>query len=314
MPADDRSISEFPIAQQLLNTALVLVSNEDGQGGYDSYKATLTELGRVVLETQYTQDLGNMDVFTAIKNCRTLSGASDPTSQQGADGQLYVKYQTVNNVTSVTGLFVKLSGEWVEISTGGGGDVGIECTQAQYDAWEQAGTLFADTNYYITDGQSGGGVTIDDTTASSSTVYSSDKVEDLLSDKQDATDNSLTTTDKTIVGAINEVNSGLSDVKAYRCKYDYTSWGTSKGSEFTHVPFFRIQIDLDYYIASNGGDYINIRNIRTGTTQGGQIPSGQTSVSVTVDGYTFTKNVSEGKQNLVITTSTSKPIFIEYYL
>ena len=131
---------------------------------------------------------------------------------------------------------------------------------------------------------------------------------------QPKTDNTLSTTDKTVVGAINELKSGLSGVQAYRCKYDYTAWGTSKASEYTHVPFFRVQIDLDYYIASNGGDYINIRNIRTGTTQSGQIPSGQTSVSVTVDSYTFTKNVSDGKQNLTITTSSNKPIFIEYYL
>ena len=206
MPAsEDRPISEFPIALQLTNRALVFLSAPDGLGGYDSVHAELTEIGRIVLETQYTQDLGNMDVFTAIKNCRVLSGTTTPTSAQGADGQLYVKYQTVSNVDEVVGLYVKLNGEWVEISTGGsGGDVGIECTQAQYDAWEQAGTLLEDTNYYITDGQSGGGVVIDDTTASSTTVYSSDKVEDLLSDKQDATDNSLDTTDKTIVGAINE--------------------------------------------------------------------------------------------------------------
>lgn len=186
MPVEDRAISDFPIALQLLNTALVLISNPVGQDEYDSYQATLTEIGRVILETQYTQDLGNVDVFDAIKNCRTLSGTTNPTSLQGVDGQLYVKYTTSGNTTTVNGLYVKLSGAWAEISTGGGGgDVGIECTQAQYDAWEQAGTLLADTNYYITDGQSGGGVVIDDTTASLTTVYSSDKVEDLLSDKAD---------------------------------------------------------------------------------------------------------------------------------
>lgn len=183
MPVEDRAISDFPIALQLLNTALVLISNPVGQDEYDSYQTTLTEIGRVILETQYTQDLGNVDVFDAIKNCRTLSGTTNPTALQGVDGQLYVKYTTSGNTTTVNGLYVKLSGAWAEISTGGGGgDVGIECTQAQYDAWEQAGTLLADTNYYITDGQSGGGVVIDDTTASLTTVYSSDKVEDLLSE------------------------------------------------------------------------------------------------------------------------------------
>ena len=220
MPAsEDRPISEFPIALQLTNRALVFLSAPDGLGGYDSVHAELTEIGRIVLETQYTQDLGNMDVFTAIKNCRVLSGTTNPTSAQGADGQMYVKYQTVSNVDEVVGLYVKLNGEWVEISTGGsGGDVGIECTQAQYDAWEQAGTLLEDTNYYITDGQSGGGVVIDDTSASRNTVFSSAEVEDLLSDKQDATDNSLDTTDKTIVGAINELKSGLTTTNS---KIDY---------------------------------------------------------------------------------------------
>lgn len=185
MPAEDRAISDFPIALQLLNTALVLISNPDGQGGYDSYQATLTEIGRVVLETQYTQDLGNVDVFDAIKNCRVLSGTTTPTSLEGADGQLYVKYSTSGNDTSVVGLYVKLSGAWAEIATGGSGDVGIECTQAQYDAWEQAGTLLQDTNYYITDGQSGGGVTIDDITASASTVYSSLKTQGVFDSHDD---------------------------------------------------------------------------------------------------------------------------------
>ena len=133
-----------------------------------------------------------------------LYGTTDPTSAQGSDGQLYAKYETADNVTSVIAMWLKIQSNWCSIVIGSGGDVGIECTQAQYDAWEQAGTLLEDTNYYITDGQSGGGVVIDDTTASTTTVYSSDKVEDLLDDKQDATDNSLTTTDKTIVGAINE--------------------------------------------------------------------------------------------------------------
>ncbi len=122
MPAsEDRAISDFPIALQLLNTALVLASNPDGLGGYDSVHATLAEIGRVILETQYTQDLGNVDVFDAIKNCRVLSGTSNPTSAQGVDGQIYVKYQTVSNVDTVTGLYVKLNSAWVEIATGGGG-------------------------------------------------------------------------------------------------------------------------------------------------------------------------------------------------
>lgn len=46
---------------------------------------------------------------------------------------------------------------------------------------------------------------IDDNNVSASTAYSSDKIVDLLSDKQDKTDENLQTTDTTVVGAINEL-------------------------------------------------------------------------------------------------------------
>lgn len=57
--------------------------------------------------------------------------------------------------------------------------------------------------------------TIDDSTPSQTTVYSSDKVEGLLALKQDATDSDLQTTDQTVVGAINEVNAALSGKADY---------------------------------------------------------------------------------------------------
>lgn len=57
----------------------------------------------------------------------------------------------------------------------------IECTMAQYEAWEQGGTLLSDVEYYVTDAPSSDGVYIDDTTPSDDTVYSSNKVNSLLS-------------------------------------------------------------------------------------------------------------------------------------
>ena len=51
---------------------------------------------------------------------------------------------------------------------------------------------------------SGSSAQIDDNTAANNKVYSSAKIEEKLANKQDATDNSLDTTDKTVVGAINE--------------------------------------------------------------------------------------------------------------
>ena len=188
MASEDRSLSEFPRALQVAEQALVMISNPDGLGGYDTNSALLTEVGRAILAVQYTQQLGNVSVFDAIKNTRVLSGTTTPTANEGANGQLYVKYQTVSNVDTVIGMYFKKDGAWLEISLGGGGNTDyIECTQAQYDAWEQGGTLDPDTLYFITDGNIGNDI-IDDSTASETTVYSSDKVEDLLSDKADLSD------------------------------------------------------------------------------------------------------------------------------
>ena len=56
----------------------------------------------------------------------------------------------------------------------------IECTMAQYEAWEQGGTLLSDVEYYVTDAPSSDGVYIDDTTPSDDTVYSSNKTKALV--------------------------------------------------------------------------------------------------------------------------------------
>ena len=54
--------------------------------------------------------------FASVQD--VLTGTSDPTSQQGKDGDTYYKTVTESNVTTIVGMFVKLSGEWLEISTG----------------------------------------------------------------------------------------------------------------------------------------------------------------------------------------------------
>lgn len=322
MPAEDRAISDFPIALQILNKALVLISNPDGQGGYDSYQATLTEIGRVVLKTQYTQDLGNVDVFDAIKNCRVLSGTTNPTSAQGVDGQMYVKYQTVSDVDEVVGLYVKLSGEWAEIATGGsGGDVGIECTQAQYDAWELAGTLLQDTNYYITDGQSGGGVTIDDTTASSTTVYSSDKVEDLLSDKADTsstytkteTNNLLSSKADTsaIPTKTSELNNDNNFITASGAPVQraFLGYGTSLTTNFSKAQYL-VFIGSNYaYLIWFAGSSTstNISFLNIGANNSDSSTTGSVSQVHSSETVTFIRN-SNG--TLSVTTTASNTITI----
>ena len=47
-----------------------------------------------------------------------LNGTSDPTSALGKNGDTYYKTETVDNVTSIVGMFVKISGAWLEVSVG----------------------------------------------------------------------------------------------------------------------------------------------------------------------------------------------------
>lgn len=47
-----------------------------------------------------------------------LSGSSDPTSATGKNGDMYFKTVTESNVTTIVAMFVKISDEWLEISTG----------------------------------------------------------------------------------------------------------------------------------------------------------------------------------------------------
>lgn len=198
MASEDRSLSEFPRALEVLSDCLLMISNPDGLGGYDTNSALLTEVGRAILGVQYTQQLGNVSVFDAIKNTRVLSGTTTPTAIEGANGQLYVKYETVSNVDTVIGMYFKKDGAWLEISLGGGGNTDyIECTQAQYDTWEQGGTLDPDTLYFITDGNIGNDI-IDDSTTSASKVWSSDKTDSEIQAVANAKQNTITSVSHSI--------------------------------------------------------------------------------------------------------------------
>lgn len=48
----------------------------------------------------------------------TLSGTVDPLSSDGKNGDTYYKTETEGGVTSIVGMFVKISGEWLEVSVG----------------------------------------------------------------------------------------------------------------------------------------------------------------------------------------------------
>ena len=52
----------------------------------------------------------------------TLTGTENPTPLQGKNGDFYIKLQTLNYVTTVTGFFVKVNDEWLQIPISGGGE------------------------------------------------------------------------------------------------------------------------------------------------------------------------------------------------
>lgn len=77
-----------------------------------------------------------------VSGSSVLYGTSAPTSQLGTDGCLYVKYTegTGGASDTVDALYVKLDGNWCQISTGGGGgassadQVSVDDTNLAYEA------------------------------------------------------------------------------------------------------------------------------------------------------------------------------------
>ena len=82
-------------------------------------------------------------------------GTTAPDASVGENGNLYAQYHLdTNNMPVIDAFFVKISGTWASISTGGG-TLHLELTQAQYDALTPAqknnGTV-----YFITDANGDG--------------------------------------------------------------------------------------------------------------------------------------------------------------
>lgn len=286
MPAESKSLSEFPRALEVLSGALLLISNPSGQDSFDTNSALLTEVAQAMLDVHYTQELGDVSVFDAIKNTRVLSGTTTPTAIEGANGQLYVKYQTVSNVDTVIGMYFKKDGAWLEISLGGGNTDYIECTQAEYDAWEQGGTLDPDTLYFITDGNIGNDI-IDDSTTSASKVWSSDK-----------TDSEIQAVASDIPTKTSELNNDSGYITTTLIDKVIVTWGTKL--EFHHLKSHYILMVGDYlyaiWLAGAGYSNVSIRDISTNISAKG-------SDSATLGNITVTK-ITDGIRVEVASNST----------
>lgn len=300
MPVSDRPISEFPRALEVLASALVLISNPSGEDSYDSYSCSLTELGKTILDVEYTQELGQMSVFEAILNVRVLSGTTDPTSAVGVDNQLYIKYETVGGVDSVTGIYVKLNGDWVEIQTGGGGGASVTLgTTVPSDATGSNGDLYvqydsvtyAVIEYFVKINNSWRKspysrvvaltqAEYDLITPDPSTLYI---ITDAQSSYQTKEDSNLQTTATTVVGAINELNSGKADASTTYTKTEVDSALSDKANsvDFDGCKFQVITIGSNS--TANTPNYTEICTAIIGRGQAGMFVATNNGVVAILD-------------------------------
>ena len=116
-------ISEFPTRRRITNTQdptdvkQIYVERDEG---------TVTETGDPFAAQEWNNWESRINAaFAAIIAgfAETLTGTTAPTSAQGKNGDTYVQTETdqVSGDTTVAAYFVKISGEWLEIQTGGGG-------------------------------------------------------------------------------------------------------------------------------------------------------------------------------------------------
>lgn len=133
----DKKLSEYTTASGNLTAndlELVAVADQQSATGYSSRKITAinkaqdylnTFLFPLLLNTTNKSIIGAINELAAGGGGGTasiLTGTTAPTSAQGSDGNLYVQYTAGTGGASdiVDAMYVKLDGEWCEISTGGG--------------------------------------------------------------------------------------------------------------------------------------------------------------------------------------------------
>lgn len=110
--------------------------------GYSSRKDTIANLAAAIfedLEYPLKLDTDAKNIFGAINELAAggggsaviLTGTTAPAAGTGSDGNLYIQYTegTGGAPDIVDAFFVKLDGQWIEITTGGGGPTFTELTE-----------------------------------------------------------------------------------------------------------------------------------------------------------------------------------------
>ena len=165
----DLRIEQLPTALALVLGDLFPLAavNEQIATGYEAKHITAAEVAAAILTTFEQAGLSTTsktivgalnEIVTALSNMSdVIGGTADPTSAQGNDYDLYVKYQVNGNAVSVVGFYVKLSGAWVTIATGSasvflitltesGSSWTADKTAAEIDAAYEAGEIMMCTS------------------------------------------------------------------------------------------------------------------------------------------------------------------------
>lgn len=134
MAENDKKVSAMVATQSVTQGALVYVAaeNQTSPTGYESFKITAGDLAQTILGSfsfPLVLDTTAKNVFGAINEMKgqlvdgavVLLGTAAPDLSAGVNGNIYIRYSTSGNVTTITNMYVKISDAWAEVSTGGGG-------------------------------------------------------------------------------------------------------------------------------------------------------------------------------------------------
>lgn len=240
--------------------------DELAESGRSTVKLALNALGNFVagqgaspleygnLETESTTLIG---AANELHNTIGADAYDDTATYNTGDYCIYGGELYKCNDDNVTGAWDAAKWDLTkvvdELGGGGGNADFVECTQAEYDAMEQAGTLDPTVMYFITDGQSGGGATeladltdVDLTSPADGQLLryngTSGKWENIGVDSIGS--NTLDTTDKTLVGAINELNAiytvknfqGNAPLNINDCVTGFVYWANSNAYTYQNLP------------------------------------------------------------------------------
>lgn len=134
MAENDKKVSAMVAAQTLTQGDLFYLAaeNQTSASGYESFKITAGDIAQqilgafsfpLVLNTTAKNVFGAINELkaTADDGAVVLLGTAAPAANAGVDGNIYIRYTTSGNATTITNMYVKISGSWSEVSTGGGG-------------------------------------------------------------------------------------------------------------------------------------------------------------------------------------------------